>query len=75
MAKLLIQESSCDVNVTDCFGNTPLMLAASTGDLEAVMLLAERYCDLCVSSSEKNPCLEFYCATFSHYFLEFGTNI
>ena len=50
VAKKLIEEESCKVNTKDCFGNTPLHIAASKGDLQNIQALEKRGCDFTVSS-------------------------
>ena len=71
---MLLLENKCNLNVTNKYGNTPLILAASWNKMDTVRALVEAGCDITIRGDKNKTAAEWAKEYGKHAIAEYLTN-
>ena len=71
---MLLLENKCNLNVTNKYGDTPLILAASNYQMDNVRALVEAGCDITIRGCENKTAAEWARQKGHHALAEYLTN-
>ena len=71
---MLLLENKCNLNITDKYGDTPLILAAYINKMDIVRALVEAGCDMTIRGEENKTAAEWAKQMGHHAIAEYLTN-